>query len=64
MELFAQIKLPKALKKASGSSMQFKIGDINEFAQEFQTNTGMLEVMPNVKPHNTEKMDEGRARLM
>jgi hypothetical protein len=64
MEFMTQLKLPKALKKANGSSIQFKVGDFGEFEQKLKYTQGMLEDMPRIQMHKVEELEEGRARLM
>ena len=64
MDILTQVKLPKALAKANGSSLQYNMGEFGEYEQKLKSPNSMLDNMSHVKMHEMQEADEGRARIM
>lgn len=64
METLTKLKLPQALSKANGSSIKYNMGEFGEYEEKLKSPQSMLDDMKHVKMHNTQEIEEGRARIM
>tara|TARA_R110000868_G_scaffold189695_2_gene433132 strand:- start:176027 stop:176221 length:195 start_codon:yes stop_codon:yes gene_type:complete len=64
MSLFEKIKLPKALMNATGTKMEFSIGDKGDFEQVYSKKDSLLNEMPSVKEQGTGDSNSNVARMM